>query len=80
MAKNKKCRVCGFEYHDCGSCGTPPYMGRGFCCYSCYNKHRGEIIPRILDKYDVGYGALISILSDLWKEDVDLDDILLEDG
>lgn len=68
-----KCRVCGFEYHDCGSCGNLAYMGRGFCDYSCYGTHKDKVTKEILDKYKVSLEDFTSILSDLWDAGVDAD-------
>lgn len=70
---NLKCRVCGFEYHDCGSCGNPAYMGRGFCDFSCYRIHRDKVTKEILDKYKVSLEDYTSILCDLWDAGVDAD-------
>ena len=65
--------MCAAIYHDCGSCGNPAYMGRGFCDLPCYQKHRKEVSQRVLDKYRVSLEDFTSILCDLWDEGIDAD-------
>ena len=67
------CRICGKEYHYCGSCDPPDYNAYSFCSYSCYRVHRDKVTAEVLGKYNVPLEDFTSILHDLWDRDVNTD-------
>lgn len=73
VTRNCICRICGIPYHDCGSCGNPSYMSRGFCEYRCYKQHEDKVVLDVLEKHGVSLKTLHRILGDLFDNDVNID-------
>ena len=39
--KNTICKICGYKFHECGSCDHTgvPWLAEGCCCVDCWQEY-----------------------------------------
>lgn len=50
--KNTSCKICGYKFHECGSCDHTgvPWLAEGCCCVDCWQEYMDGRIEALSDQ------------------------------